>query len=147
MEEIAKVFGLNWKLLVIQIINFSTLLFVMWYFLYAPLMNMLEKRRKLIEKGVRDSAEAREKLEEVESQKQEILSEATAEGEDMIASAKKRAEEAGEKRIHESEKRAESILEEATVRAHEEKRRILDEAQDQIAKSAILAAEKILNKR
>jgi len=69
MEEIAKVFGLDWKLLIIQAVNFGVLLLVLWYFLYKPVLKMLDERRGKIQKGVEDAENAEIRLTEIEGER------------------------------------------------------------------------------
>ena len=50
MSELFSKLGIDWKLLIAQIINFLVLLFVLYKFAYRPILSMLEKRTKKIEK-------------------------------------------------------------------------------------------------
>ena len=45
MQQLFAAFGINWKLLLIQGINFSVLLAILSYFLYRPLMKVIDERR------------------------------------------------------------------------------------------------------
>ena len=59
MEEIAKVFGIHWKLLAAQMVNFSIALFVLHRYVYKPIFAILEKRQqKLASQHGRRVAEA-----------------------------------------------------------------------------------------
>ena len=62
MSEIIGVFGINGKLLVIQVFNFGILVLILWHFLYKPVVAMLEKREKVIAGGVRDAETAKKNL-------------------------------------------------------------------------------------
>mgnify|MGYP001588456271 CR=1 FL=1 len=64
MELISKL-GIDWKLLVAQIVNFFILLFVLYKFAYKPVLEMLEKRSKTIEKGIHDAKASEERLKEI----------------------------------------------------------------------------------
>jgi F-type H+-transporting ATPase subunit b len=48
MEEITKVFGIDWRLFIIQAINFGLVVFLLSKFLYKPILNVIEERRKII---------------------------------------------------------------------------------------------------
>ena len=43
MGQVLAAFGIDWRLLLINSINFGLLLLALWYFLYGPLMKMLEE--------------------------------------------------------------------------------------------------------
>ncbi|MBI3685123.1 hypothetical protein HY250_01845 [Candidatus Azambacteria bacterium] len=44
--ELFQKFGIDWRLLVMQIINFAILLFILKRYLYKPVMDMLERMRR-----------------------------------------------------------------------------------------------------
>jgi N utilization substance protein A len=53
MEQLFTTFGVNWKLLVIQAVNFTVLLTALSYFLYRPLMKVLDDRKATIAKELK----------------------------------------------------------------------------------------------
>ena len=58
MQELITKLGIDWKFLIAQIVNFLVLLFVLYKFAYGPILAMLEKRQKKIEKGLKDAEAA-----------------------------------------------------------------------------------------
>lgn len=144
MEEIARVFGINWKLLLVQAVNFGVLLLALWYFLYTPILKMIDARREKIEQGVKDAEEAEQRLHEVEKESDEVLSEARQSAGEILAHSKERAEQQSAEIVNEASSRADSIVEGAQKRADEAQRQALRESEAEISKAAILAAEKIL---
>ncbi len=146
MGEVFAAFGINWKLLLAQSFNFGLLLLALWYFLYRPVIAILEKRRKTIEKGVSDAEKAKKRLTEIDGEREDILAKATNDGNKIVGDAKERAEEKKAEILTEADKRAESLLTDAQARAREAKERALRESKEEIAKTAILAAEKIMRK-
>lgn len=144
MEEIARVFGLNWKLLLIQAVNFGVLLLALWYFLYRPVLKMLDARKEKIERGVQDAEHAHTRLKEIEGEREGIVREATQSAEEILATSKTRAQEEANELMKDASARAESIVESATQQAQESKAQALRESEAEIGKAAILAAERIL---
>ncbi len=144
MNELISTFGLDWKLLVIQIVNFGILLYVLKRFLYGPVMNMLDERKRVIEQGVKDAEEAAQKNKQAESQGRIIIADATREGDSIIAQAQVRAEEKGAQILSSAEDKALSVARDAEMRAAETKDKAMRESREEIAKAAILVAEKIL---
>ncbi len=147
MGEILGAFGVDWRLLIIQTINFSVLLIVLWYFLYRPILNILDERQKKIKKGMKDAEKASKEYEEINQRKNEILKEASKEGQEIVLIAKQRAEEKGAEVLREANENASSVLKDAQMRAEEEKAKALRESKEEIAKTAILAAERILKNK
>ena len=144
MEEIAQVFGINWKLLLIQMVNFGALLFALWYLLYRPVMRMIDERKKKVAKGVEDAEKAEAHLSEIDETRDGIISKATNEATGIVTTSKTRAQEQGSEIVVAAHKKAETVLEDATLRADETQRKAMEESRADIARSAMLAAEKIL---
>src|SRR3989344_5401181 len=68
MSDLFAAFGVNWKLLLIQAVNFGLLLAALSYFLYKPILKIIDERRHKIAEGVRTAEAAAERLEEAEKE-------------------------------------------------------------------------------
>ena len=88
MSAILTTFGIDWRLLLIDSINFGVLLVGLTYFLYTPILKMLEERRKKIAEGVEAAKKSQVKLAEIEGERTSKLREAAAEADDLIQSAR-----------------------------------------------------------
>ena len=64
MEQVLHVFGIDWKLLLINAANFGLLLAALTYFFYKPMMRMLDLRRDKIAHGVEAAQKAEAELKE-----------------------------------------------------------------------------------
>ena len=84
--------GLDLKIFIAQLLNFSILIFVLWRFAYKPVFKILEERRLKIAKGLEDSDESAKKLAQAGEEKKEIISLARKEANEIIEEAKSRAE-------------------------------------------------------
>ena len=144
MEPLLSVFGVNWKLLLAQGFNFALLLIVLTYFLYKPVLKIIDERREKIAQGVKTAEAAARKLEEAKKESDSIIGSASREAEGLVAVARTRANEQGVEIIRSAENRADSILADAKARAEEEKRQALFESEKEITRAALLAAERIL---
>ena len=144
MDQIIGTFGIDWKLLLIQAFNFSVLLLILRYFLYTPVMNMIEERQKLIADGVDKANDAREIRRHTEEERLKILTSANKEAEDLIGKSKKAGDDLQNSIVHEAKMKEEQILKEAKERAQEEKRRAVEEGREEMARLAVLTAEKLL---
>lgn len=144
MSELFAAFGLDWKLLLIQGINFGVLLTALTYFLYRPVMKIIDERRSKIAEGVRAAEAAEQRLAAAKEEGDEIVGAGAREAESLVAAARVRADEKGSEIVSGAETKAESIVREAVARAEESQRRAMQESEKEIAKAALLAAEKIL---
>ena len=144
MEPLLAVFGVNWKLLLAQGINFALLLAILSYFLYKPVLRMIDERREKIAEGVRTAERAERSLAEAQKKGDGIVGDASREAEALVKTARARAEEKGAEIVKSAEARAEGVLTDAATRAEEAKRQAIKESEKEIARAAMLAAEKIL---
>lgn len=147
MGEIAAVFGLNWKLLLIQSVNFGLLLLVLWKFLYIPLVGMMDKRQKAIEKSVVDAESAEKKLSDIKEEESSILKSATIDGEKIVEKARTNAKSKEAELMAEANTKRERVISDAGLKAEEIKKRAHEESKQEIARVAILAAEKVLREK
>lgn len=146
MSDLFAAFGIDGKLLLIQALNFGILLLILWKFLYTPVLKMIDDRRKKIEEGVKTAEQAEKNLAASETEGQEIRTKASREAEAMVVAARARAEEKKAEMMKEAEMKAEALLSDATARAEETQRQALKQSEKEIARAAMLAAEKLLRK-
>jgi F-type H+-transporting ATPase subunit b len=146
MDQLFAAFGIDWRLLVVNLINFGLLLAALWYFLYGPLTKMLEERRRRLAEGVTAANEADRKLAEIEGSRADMLASAGKEADDVIAAARA----AGATKQHEivsaAEASANAILSEAEAQAVELKREAIEESKQEVAKLIVLGMEKAFKK-
>ncbi len=144
MGEFFTTFGVNWKLLVIQAVNFGVLLGALSYLLYTPVMKMLDERKALVAKGVQDAAEAKERLATAAAESRTLVGKAALEAEGIVSHAREHAVTRGADIERVAKERADVIVKEAAERAEALKVAAMKESDAAIAKAAVLAAEKIL---
>lgn len=147
MSELFAAFGIDWKLLLIQAVNFGVLLAVLTYFLYKPILRIIDERREKVAEGVRVAEEAARKLADAQEESKSLVGSASREAEQLVASARSRADGVGGEIIRAAELKAQSVLKDAEARAEEAKRLALQESSKEIARAAMLAAEKILREK
>lgn len=118
----------------------------LWYFLYTPVMKMLRERAEKIKRGIEDAEAASISLRDAEATRKRVLNEANTEATDVIKRAAVSAEEKSALIVKEAEERALRTLEEAKQKSAEIQRQAFAESEAEIAKVAVLTAEKILRK-
>lgn len=136
--------GINPIILLSQIVNFVVLAFLLRRFAYKPILDMLDKRRERIEKGLEDARLAEEARANAESERQQVLEQARVEAQEIVAEASQRGEAQAAKIIEEAQGQAQKVLEEAQVEAEAERDRMLGELRGQIAALSIAAANQII---
>jgi len=146
MQEIVGVFGIDWRLLIIQMINFGILLLVLWYFLYRPLVRMIYRRQEKIKQGVLDAERIEKEFIEVEDKRKEILSAATHEADTIVKAGKQRGEREQHDIIASAREVSEKMISDAELEGKEVKDKILSESKEEIARLSVLAAERLLKR-
>jgi F-type H+-transporting ATPase subunit b len=147
MSALFSAFGVDWHLLLIQAVNFALLLVALTYFLYKPILRIIDERRETVAEGVRVAQQAEAKLEDAKSQGERMVTEAAHEAEGLVAAARSRASETTAEATRAADAKGAAILKEAQARAEEEKRLAMQESAKEIARAAMLAAEKILKEK
>lgn len=146
MDALFATFGLDTKLLVIQAVNFGIVLVVLWWFLFRPLMKVLAERQQKIKEGVKAAERAQVDAAKTEEERSRIVGEANHKAETIVASAEQEGKREREAIVHSANERADQVRKDAELQAAEAMRSALKESEKEIARTAVLAAEKILKK-
>ena len=144
MSEIFHIFGIEWKLLLVNIFNFAVLTIALSYLLYKPTIKHLDERRKKIEEGILNAEKAEKKLSEAKEQEKQIISQAKKESEQIIESAKDSAKKEASEILQDAKAQALSTIAMAKREAQEAKKEIEQEAKEELAKEAVLLAKRIM---
>jgi F-type H+-transporting ATPase subunit b len=91
MELFAKL-GIDWRLLIAQLVNFVILFSALTFLLYKPLIGVLEKRQKKIADSLKDAERIGEELRSAQDKSLAILSEARGEAGKVVAVAQAAAD-------------------------------------------------------
>ncbi|MDB5224729.1 MAG: atpF [Candidatus Adlerbacteria bacterium] len=143
MAQLFAAFGIDWRLLVINLVNFGLLLVLLRVFLYKPLTGMLESRRLKVIEGVRNAELAAARLEEVESSVSGRMSDAAAQADKMLADARATAVEKERALVAQGEAVAASLLKDAEAQAAELQREAVLKSKEDVAKLIVLGMEKM----
>lgn len=136
--------GLDFRILLAQLVNFAILIFVLWRFAYKPVFNILEERRNKVIKGIEDSEEMAIKLKEAEDRKKEIIADSHKAASLIIEEAKKKAEIRYQEIITKSKEDLRILIAEEKEKLVFEKNNVQRELKKDTAQMIALALEKIL---
>lgn len=147
MDQIISAFGIDAKLILIQLINFGILMVALGYFLYKPVLRMLEERAEKIAQGLKDAEAAAAAKAEASTEKQAILTTAHQEASEVALRAKAAAEAQAADIVGAAQAKAGTVLADAAVKSEQIKAAALKESEKEIATLAVLAAEKVLREK
>lgn len=146
MEQLFEAFGIDGKLLLAQLINFGVLFVALTWLLYKPVMKTLDERRAKIAQGVEDAEAASQKLAVADENAAQVVQGAETEAESIVASARELAGTEKSRIVKEAEARAAQVAADAEARAAETAAQALRDSEKEVARLAVLAAEKVLRK-
>ena len=135
-------FGIDWKLFLSQLVNFSLILIVLRAFVYKPVLKMLKERSEKIQEGLDKAKEAAVRLAEVDQIAKEKIKEANNESISIINTTQQKAKELEhslQQKIEKSHLLAQKELEENYKKQQQQ-------AQDLVFKNAVDLVKKTIIK-
>lgn len=140
MSELIHQFGIDWRLLLAQAINFGALFFILYRFAYHPVLAILRERRKKIEEGIAMREESERKLDAAKREREAMLKRTNQESVAVIAEAESQGKARGEEILQGARARQEEIIQEGKQRAGEEQRimrELFSKEAEELVKSAV----------
>jgi F-type H+-transporting ATPase subunit b len=144
MNALLTTFGIDWHLLIAQVINFAILAVALTWLLYKPVLKMVKERESFIKRGVADAEASAKLLAQADADAGAKIGAAEAEAEKVVERARYSAAEVSTKILKEAETRAARVASDAAARAVETSAKLLRDSEKEIARLAILAAEKVI---
>lgn len=126
MEEILHNLGIDWKLLIAQVINFAILFIILKVFVYKPILGILNKRKQDIEKGIEFSKSAEERLKSADLEKAETLRAAKEKALAIVTEAEGAGNVRKSEILNEAQAKRDSMVSEAKVIIDEHKHKMLE---------------------
>lgn len=142
--ELLQQLGIDWRLFVAQIINFLALLFVLYLFLYKPVLGLLERRRETIEKSLADAKKIEELVAKAEAATDAKMREVRKEAARILEEANARAESLREEKLILTKKDMEKIIEQNKAQLAYERESILREVREEAGELVTSAVAAIL---
>jgi F-type H+-transporting ATPase subunit b len=136
--------GINFGLLIVQIIAFAIVFLTLNAWVYKPMLDMMESRKQKIAQGLEDARVASEARANAEKEAAKVLAEAQAEAGRVVREATERAASAGKDVKAAAEAEAAKARESVMAEAELERNRILGDLRGQVAALAIAAANKLV---
>jgi F-type H+-transporting ATPase subunit b len=136
--------GINLGLLIVQIIAFIIVFLTLQAWVYKPMLNMMESRKKKIEQGMEDARVAAEARANAEKESAKIVADAQAKSAQVVNEANDRAEKAAQQVKADAEAEIAKQHQSAMAEISMERERILGDLRGQVAALAIAAAQKLV---
>jgi F-type H+-transporting ATPase subunit b len=129
--------GIDWRMLIAQLISFSIVFFVLWRFAYRPIFTMLELRREKIAQGLANAEKIKTQLAKTETDRQKILADAGDQANRLIDEAREAAAHVREVEIQKAIAAAEQIIAKAREAAAQDHARMLGELKREVGRLVV----------
>ncbi len=129
-----------------QMISFAVFIWFSMKFVWPPILQALEDRKKQIAEGLAQAERGQHAQEIGQKHAKELLQKTKTQTAEMISLAQKRATEIVEEAKQNAHAESERILTTARADIERERNQVKDQLREQLAQLALAAAEKILRR-
>ena len=146
MEEVGGVaaLGIDWKILVAQLVNFLIVYFLLSKFAFKPLMKVLEERRKKVSEGLETAQKIEQQKVEMDKKVNAALSKAREEAHAMVSQTQSALKEERNKQRAETEEAAAKMVADTKAQIAAMKKETKAELTREIGLLVIKATERII---
>jgi F-type H+-transporting ATPase subunit b len=143
---IPETFGLEVKVVIIQIFGFLVLAGVLYWFAIKPILATMGTRVSKIESGLKYAEEMKAKLEAAQAAYEAKLKEAQIKSQQIVAETQKSSKEFAEKQQKEAVEQSAAMISKALATIELEKAKMLAEARTEIARLVVVTTQRVLAK-
>jgi F-type H+-transporting ATPase subunit b len=144
MEELVKIFHIDWKLLIAQIVNFAVVVWVLYRFALKPLMKILEKRNAEISKSLDDAKQIEANLMMSTQEKANLIAAAKKEANAIIEASRTDGSRQAQELLEKAKNEVNAVVASARQQIAEEKEKMLAESRKEIGELVIDVTDKVL---
>ena len=146
MEKLIEELGINWAVLLAQIVTFGILMGLLYLAAYKPIMRMLDERSNRVKESIEQTEHIKEQAAHAEEETKRQIEAASKEGQEVIARAMRTGEELRQKAQQDAREDAESLIVRARTEIQRERDEAVDELRQEFAELTILAAGKVIER-
>ncbi|MEO5645899.1 MAG: F0F1 ATP synthase subunit B [Candidatus Paceibacterota bacterium] len=144
MDAVVSTFHIEWKLIVVQLVNFAIVFFVLYRYALKPLAALMNDRKKTISQGVADAAINAVLVEQTKALFEQEKIKAQEQAQQLMHAMKKEIDEKRATLLADSHEQAEKILADTRAQLEQEKNKLIKEAHNAIADLVIQSTKKVL---
>ncbi len=147
MSDLLSKLGIDWRIVLIQVINFAVLAFVLTKFLYKPVLKVLKERGEKEKRAKEDAQAIAEKLCNLDSLKEELTANMRREEAQILKHAKETAEKNRTATLATTKADVELAIMSGTKTLEAKKIQMVEEAKKEIVSLVVEATNKLLGTR
>lgn len=146
MSELINALGLDWRVLIAQLVNFSVLVVVLYFLAYKPLLKYLNKRSQLIEASLKKTEKIDQLLAKAENDYAKKMATAQAESEKIMFKSQQEAEKYRQERLEKTRQEVAAIVAESRAAIESDKKEIIREVKEEMSGLVAAAATQVLRR-
>jgi len=147
MSELVSQLGIDWRLLLAQVVNFLLLFWLLKRFAFAPLQVFLAKRQHEIKQGLDDAAKAAQDREELKMLRAQLTAKAQQEAQKIIDEARAKGASDYDSLMKQAEVKVQALATKARAQLTQEKKNMMRQAKNELGQLVMMAAQKLLHER
>ncbi len=144
--ELLNTLGIDWKLLIVQLINFVLLIGVLTFLLYRPILRVLDERKARIQKSMEDAKKVEQMKKDMDDVRKEQMKKLDQETGKLLEAARKQADDMKKEMITRAQEEAAGIVAKAQEQLGAERGRMVSEIQSTLANIVVQMTEKVLQR-
>ncbi len=146
MGDLIHALGIQWSVLIAQMVNFAILIFVLTRFVYKPVLRVIDRRRDMVAESVKKAEEIGHRKALIDSERTVILRKADEEAGALLDRARIEADAMRTDIEKAARSQAAQIVTKGMEKLENERARMVKEIQNKLAHAIVLSAEKILRR-
>lgn len=147
MNDLISAFGLDYRVMIANIINFTILMLILYKIGYKPILKFVQDRTSKIESGLANAKAAAKHLEQAKAEQEAILVEARKEAQQVLANANDQAKKQADAFVEKSRNEAQAVVDKAKKDIRTEHEKMIQEAKSELSGLVLLASEKLLQEK
>jgi len=136
-ESLAETFGVNWPMLISQIVSFGIVCAALYFLAYGPIVKILEARRKQISDGLANADKIKAELARIETERHAILAKAGEDGKQLIEEARAAAARVQAQETQKALAAAEQVLVRAREATERDRAKMLAELRQEVGRLVV----------
>jgi F-type H+-transporting ATPase subunit b len=146
ITQIFSNFGISWPKFIAQIILFLVVYWVLNKYAFAPVLKMLNERRRRIEEGQHNAEKIKKQLAEAELRYQEVLRKANEDATRLLEEARTSSDAISQKQLQQAIKDAEGIVAKAQDTIVQERNKMIYEVKKEMVGLVVNTTAKVVGK-
>jgi F-type H+-transporting ATPase subunit b len=144
--EMLNTLGIDWGMLIAQMINFGILLAALTYFLYKPVLRVIDERATRVRQSMDHAAKLEHEVAEMEKERKKRLKEMDEQARSFLEQSRKQAEGAKKEIVDSAQAEVNQMLEKGRKQLEDERRKLLADLQKTVTSVSVQLAEKVLER-